>query len=77
MFGSGWPFIAQTIIESGSIALAMRTPRDSVGLVASPEDAGRTSSGRNMPDGLTPAIFSTSASRTPVHSAQPAPPFVH
>src|SRR3972149_5904 len=30
-----------------------------------------------MPDGLTPADFSTSASRTPVHSPQPAPPFVH
>src|SRR6185295_867817 len=27
--------------------------------------------------GLTPAAFSTSASGTPVHSAQPAPPLLH
>src|SRR5437667_2538492 len=30
-----------------------------------------------MADGLTPAALSTSVSRTPVHSAQPAPPLVH
>ena len=43
-----------------------------------PTDAGRR---RSWPlktaDGLTPAARSTSASRTPVHSAQPAPPLVH
>src|SRR5512133_1568769 len=30
-----------------------------------------------MAEDLTPAALSTSASRTPVHSAQPAPPLVH
>jgi hypothetical protein len=37
MFGSGLPFIAHTIIVFGSIAFSMRTPREMVGLVASPD----------------------------------------
>ena len=37
MFGSGWPFIAHTIRVLGSIAFSMRTPREIVGLLASPD----------------------------------------
>jgi hypothetical protein len=37
MFGNDSPFICQTIMLSASSALAMRTPRDSVGLLASPD----------------------------------------
>jgi hypothetical protein len=37
MFGSGWPFIAHTIMVCGSIAFDRRTPREMVGLAASPD----------------------------------------
>ena len=40
MFGSGWPFIAQTIRLFSSIAFLIGTPRDSASLLASPERCG-------------------------------------
>ena len=37
MFGSGWPFMAHTIIVLGSIAFSSRTPRERLGLLGSPD----------------------------------------
>ena len=37
MFGSGCPFMPHTISVLASIAFSMRTPRDRLGLPASPE----------------------------------------
>src|SRR3954451_19974678 len=78
MFGSGWPFMAQTISVFGSLAFSRRTPRDNGGLPASPDRCRSAAEcAVYFAPGFRPAVFSTSASGTPVHSAQPAPPLVH
>ena len=40
MFGSGWPFIAQTIRLFSSIAFLIGTPRESASRLASPDRCG-------------------------------------
>src|SRR3954451_10916146 len=78
MFGSGWPFMAQTISVFGSLAFSRRTPRDNGGLPASPDRCRSAAEcAVYLALGFRPAAFSSSASGTPVHSAQPAPPLVH
>jgi hypothetical protein len=78
MFGSGWPFIAQTIIVrvhrlGHAHAARQRRPlgiarQMQIGAVMRGVDSGR---------GFTPGRLEHVGERTPVHSAQPAPPLVH
>ena len=75
---NGCPFIPHTIIVCGSIDLARMLPRLIARFSGSPDRCGSVPQlPVNFAASFSPAASSNSASLTPVHSAQPAPPLVH
>ena len=70
-----WPFMLSARMVAGCRALFIGSERTKSGVEASPTSAPSVS--MNAAELFTPAIFSTSLTRGPRHSALPIAPRIH